>query len=298
MKQSSRIAFLAGLVFGAIIAVLVMAIHANYDPSVPTVLNEPTPEVSPAAATEPQPDYWDQLEREREHLRRLTGEWASWDGQQVANFDGRILRFQSAKGWPDLDSKSFLLGTDLQILSESGLYFVKAYYSDMDAMHFVKQDLASEDLSSFILFRAGTPRARARPPLPHTPPPPAIQAMLDSMARMNSAADLNGTPKPDSSANDLPIEVIQYDGTSLGGDNPDMIVRLGEGDEWMVQISQSRGKVTRQRIIRGSAELVRKGEGGIAEHLYPYYVDGKLITGASATGLHEVKLLSEGSDER
>lgn len=298
MKHSARIAFLTGLILGAIITVLVMLIRVNNDPVVPANAKDQTSEVSPTPPVDPQPDHWDQLAKEREHLANLTGEWASWDGRQTATFDGRILRFQNAEGWPDLDRKSFLLGRDFQLLSESGLYFVKAYYSDMDAMHFIKQDLASEDLSSFILFRAGTPRARARPPLPRTPPPPAIQGMLDSMARMNSTADLHGTPEPDSPTKDLTIEVIQYDGTSLGGDDEDMIVRLGESDEWMVEISQFRGEVTRQRIIRGSAELVRKGEGGIAEYLYPYYVDGKLITGVSATGLHQVKLLNEGTDER
>ena len=58
-----------------------------------------------------------------EWLVRFSGKWVSADGQQSAELDDRMLRFEETPGWPDLNRKTFLLGREeMQFLGDTGIY--------------------------------------------------------------------------------------------------------------------------------------------------------------------------------
>ena len=289
MKILLALAFISGLGLGCLGAKWLAG--KQYHPSEPKRAEEQILESAPVAT----PDS-NLLETSSSPLTKFAGNWSSADGQQSATIDGRFLQFHSAKGWPDLEDKTFLLGGELMILSESGLFWLKTLNSEPDRITFVKEDLSSKDLSSFTLYREGTSKANSRSPLSTQSPPPEIQALLDEI----SSIEPGSAPKEEMNRlvfARFETAVVLSGMTSMG--QTDDIWRLGNGDEWMLKLSHAEGRgLVRFQVVRGSCKAVENGEPGISGYTYPYFVDGKLITGVSPPGLHQVSPAGKRSKER
>ena len=55
-------------------------------------------------------------------MLNFSGSWTSADGQQNAKLDFRTLRFGRTGAWNDLKNHTYLLGQEMQFISENGFY--------------------------------------------------------------------------------------------------------------------------------------------------------------------------------
>lgn len=281
MKPPPGVGFLVGL--GVMVTVLMLRSREDSHAPVPSITQAPPPPSPPASFQLPGEDEQgpaappaDPLEQ----LAKLSGKWASGDGSVSATFDYRMLHFHETKGWPDLDGKTFLLGSELQFLSEAGLYSIGLEDSEPSKLRIIKEDRGSKDLISFSLFREGDPRCRARPPFSDTPPPPEIQAILDEIPsiRLGESADalLKRLVFPR-----VPT-ATPITGMTSAGQSDDV---WSLGGEWLLKLSETnRDGVVRFQIARGTAKPLE-----YSEYRYPYYVWKKLVTGVAASGLQEFR---------
>ena len=220
-------------------------------------------------------------EEAEERLRRLSGNWISADGQKKARLDDDVLEFGVTPDWPDLEGRRFLIGRDhFAFLTESGRYHFTVFDDEPDAMVLFKQDRATRSPTTLTLYREGSPHAASRPPLPDTPPPPQIQAMLDvipSIRANESVAGVNGRMGSAWKGEVGEVGVIRGSG-SMG--ESDFEVDLGVDGQWVLQTSQGdSGELHRFRVVRTWVKD-RREHGPIVERVvYPYYEFGKIITG-------------------
>jgi hypothetical protein len=209
------------------------------------------------------------------NLLKLSGDWISGDGEQKAKLDYRILSFEDTPDWPDLQKQDFLLGTELQFLSDTGFYTMSG---EEDTITFIKEDRKTKSLSRLTLYRMGSPFAAARPPLPRTPPPPSIQALLDLVPTIRESESLEAVfsrfPK------DWTGKLTVIGGDSGMGES-DIFFDLEVNGEWMLHAKKKlRGdKILRFRLVRSYMQD-RNGKGpDVRRVVFPYYEFGKIITG-------------------
>lgn len=237
----------------------------------------------PFAATDPvyEPDEsmdWS------DWLSKLSGKWVSANGEQSAELDFRMLRFGDAADWPDLSGKTFLLGQEMQFLTDSGFYTISTLYSNPDEMRFIKEDSVTEDLSSLTLYREGSPRARSRAPIPEAEPPTKVQAILDGILTIKDG-ELKDAVLARLGLNGFEgLEVLAGE-SGLG--ETDILFDLGIDDHWMLYVAYTRKSpdaeeseaVLRQlQILRGYVDEAREGWLDTGKPVYPYFAQGQVIT--------------------
>lgn len=217
-------------------------------------------------------------------LSKLSGSWVSASGEQSAVLDFRMLSFDGASGWPDLDGVTFLLGAEMQFLTESGFYTVSTLYSDPDEIRLIKEDLISEDLTSLTLYRKGTARAHSRIPIPEAEPPPELQTILDGILTIKEG-ELKEVVLRRLGVMDLKgIEVLAGE-SGLG--ETDLLLDLGIDEHWMLHIAYTRSSpeakeseavLRRFQIIRGYVGEARQRWPDSGKTVFPYFAQGRVIT--------------------
>ncbi|HEY1123876.1 MAG TPA: hypothetical protein VGE67_19820 [Haloferula sp.] len=210
-----------------------------------------------------------------ENLAKLSGEWISGDGEQKAKLSGRILVFEDAPDWPDLENREFQLGEDLRFLSETGRYWMSG---EGDEIVFSKEDRLTKSLSALTLYRKGSPFAAARPPLPRTPPPPSIQSLLDLVPTIRESESLEAVlgRLPKDWAGKLTVI-----GGGVESRESNIYFDLEVNGEWMLHAKKkvADDKILRFRLFRGYMRD-SKGKGpDVMRVVFPYYEFGKVITG-------------------
>lgn len=240
-------------------------------------------------------------------LSKLSGSWISADGEQNANLDFRTLRFGRTGTWADLENNTYLLGQEMQFLSDSGFYSVCQMESP-DALRIIKKDLVTEDVYGFTIYRADSPRARARQPLGDVVPPPSVQKLL------NEIPNIRPTDRKDTVLQRMGIEEDRLeilDGSSSLGET-DLLLNLGIDGHWMLKLGYkspgpeagpSEATLKRFQIVRGYIDDAREGDLDVEQFIYPYFVYDKVVAGpskAEQTGAGQpatrLESKSEGSD--
>ncbi|MCB1079028.1 MAG: hypothetical protein KDM64_14495 [Verrucomicrobiae bacterium] len=220
---------------------------------------------------------------EEEWLRKLSGNWVSADGQQSAVLNYRRLRFDKTVDWPDISQRSFLLGEEMQFMTNRGFYVISTLYAEPDRMCFIKEDLQTGALTEFTLYREGSPNARSRKPLADKTPPPRVQKLLDAIPTIKAGETKDSVMARLGLADDDSLEL-------LGGQREtgytDMIFSLGIDNEWMLRLEFSVDSTDEEdgeavirhfQIVRGYVDDGRNGRFDIQKLVYPYFTDGQII---------------------
>lgn len=251
----------------------VKADRANGVASIEAVESSPEP-AEPSATEFAEPFKLPSEEESHHKLEDLSGDWISGDGEQKAKLDGQILTFGETPDWPDLQGRDFLLGENLQFLSETGHYWMSW---EADSIAFTKEDRTTKSLSGLTLYRKGSPFAEARPPLPRTPPPPSIQALLDLVPTIREGETLKAVLVRSPLGWDGKMPVI---GGHSGFGESDMVFDLGVNGEWVLKAKEVEGgKILRFQVVRGYVKD-RNGKGpDVQRVVFPYFEFGKIITG-------------------
>jgi hypothetical protein len=218
-------------------------------------------------------------EEAEERLKKLSGNWISADGQKTAKLDYDVLEFGKTPDWPDLEGRGFLLSPGhLRFLTESGRYRINVLDDQPDTMIFFKQDRATKSLFRLALYREGSPFAACRPPLPDTPPPPKIQALLDLIPGIPAHESVAGLEQRMASVWGDKVEIIDW--WKESGET-DVEVDLGVDGQWIFQRSANQsGELSVFRLVRTWAKDRREKPGPMVERVvYPFYEFGKIITG-------------------
>lgn len=218
-------------------------------------------------------------------LSKLSGSWTSADGEQSANLDFRTLRFGRTGSWADLENHTYLLGQEMQFLSDSGYYTVCQMESP-DALRIIKRDLVTEDVYGFTIYRADSRRARAREPLGIVVPPPSMQKLLDEIPNI-TPIDRKDTVLQRMGIKEDRMEIL--DGSSSFGET-DLLLNLGVDGHWMLKLGYKRpgpeagpseAKLKRFQIVRGYIDDAREGDLDVEQFIYPYFVHDKVVAGPS-----------------
>jgi hypothetical protein len=218
-------------------------------------------------------------EEAEERLAKLSGNWISADGQKKAKLDYDVLEFGKVPDWPDLEDRCFLINARHRIfLTESGRYHLTVFNDQPDTMIFYKYDRTTKSVSLLTLYREGSPHAASRSPLPETPPPPQIQALLDLIPNIPAQESVAGMNQRIGSVWKGKMELFEHSG-SMG--ESDSEVDLGVDGQWLLLLSQTdSGELHRFRLVRTWVKDWREKQGPIVERVvYPYYEFGKIITG-------------------
>jgi hypothetical protein len=278
MKPSPGIAFVVGLLLGVVAGALAIRSTRVQKPPEPSpALANTAPAMLPETDVESLTSSFD--------WSKWSGDWASVDGRQSAKIEGRFLRFQDTKGWPDLTGRTFLIGNERLFLSESGLYNIFVLDSEADRMSIIKEDLGTKELTSFTLYRDGTASARSRQPLPEAVTPPEIQALIDFIPEIRKGESYESVMSRCPSGIQG-LEILDYE--SRSGETR-VLLNLGKSNEWLLRVSHGDSGLFRFQVVRGLLEDGGKELLEITEYLYPSYADGKIITSVSGTGLHQWK---------
>ena len=176
------------------------------------------------------------LDERGDWLSKLSGNWVSADGQQSAELDYRTLRFSDTIDWPDISNRYFLIGNEMQFMTNRGYYNISTLYTEPDEMCFLKEDLKTGDLTSFTLYREGTPRARSRRPLVEKTPPPKVQELLDVIPTIKPEEKRDSVMKRLGLADDKMLELL---GGERSREEHDLIFSLGIDNEWMLRLEFS-----------------------------------------------------------
>lgn len=226
-----------------------------------------------------------------DRLDNLSGKWVSADGEQSAELDYRMLHFGDTADWPDLNSKTFLIGREMQFLSDDGgIYTICTFNGNPDEMHFIKEDSESiknnselADLTSLLLYREGSPNARSRKPLGEKKPPAKAQALLDAIPSIEFGERKDALMARLGLADDDSLELLLGE-RSMG--ESDLIFSLGIDSEWMLKLAftvdspnaeESEAVIRRFQLFRGYVDDVREGRLDVQKHVYPYFGGGKVI---------------------
>lgn len=213
-----------------------------------------------------------------EHLKRLSGNWISADGQKKAKANDDILEFGTTPDWPEIEGRRFLLGKDYwAFVAGSGRYNVMLFQDRPDELVIFRKDDKTESLSRLTLYREGSKHAASLPPLPDTPPPPKIQKLLDlirGLKEHESVADVDRRM-------DWQGEAELINGSSSLGE-ADLEFDLRVDDQWVLQRKENQsGKLLRFRLVRTWVKERRDLSADVERVVYPYYEFGKVITGPS-----------------
>lgn len=219
--------------------------------------------------------------QDEDRLFALSGKWVSPDGQQTAELDGRILRFQETVDWPDLDRRHFLLsGGATSFMTNSGYYNIR---TNPDKLLFLKEDLKTGDYTSFTLYRERSPNAGSRTPLAVKTPPPKVAALLAAIPTITEGERKDAVMKRFGLADDESLELLDAE-SSMG--ETDMLLNLGIDNEWMLQLqhkvdrpgADSGDAVIRLfQVVRGYVDDVKAGRFDIMKPVFPYYSDGTIV---------------------
>ena len=146
-------------------------------------------------------------------------------------------------------------------MSETGYYGMSC---KADEIVFSKEDRLTKSLSALTLYRKGSPFAAARPPLPRTPPPPSIQALLDLVPTIRESESL---------------ETVVGGGSGLGQSN--IYFDLEVNGEWMLLAGKEveGGKILSFRLLRRYMKDRKEKGPDVQRVVFPYYEFGKVITG-------------------
>jgi hypothetical protein len=279
----------AGLAIGATTTFLAMQVRSGPPATVESPARDPE-----SAVDDPFAEGFVDVDggREADHdwddlLSKLSGSWTSIDGQINAELDFRMLRFKAAPDWQDLENQTFLLGSEMQFLSSRGVYLIQARYSEPDEMWFCLEDEVTEDLTSFTLFREGTPKAGSRTPIPRGEPPQKVRDLLGLIPSIR-AGELKDTALERLGLGDLDgYEILGGEG-GLG--ETDLILALGIDNHWMLALAyrrlspdddESKAVLRTFKLYQGYVDDVRAGFSEFERVAYPYYENGKIITGPS-----------------
>jgi hypothetical protein len=217
-------------------------------------------------------------------LSKFSGTWTSADGQQNAKLDDRTLQFDRTGAWADLENHNYLLGQELQFLSEDGFYTV-CLVEEHDVIRIIKEDLVTADVYGFTLHREGSVRARARPPLKPVETPQRISELLVRIPSI-SPTDSKETVLKAMNLDVKKMEVLDLSG-SLG--ETDVLLNLGTDNHWMLKLGYRLPRpdskpqeaiLKRFQIVRGYVEDVREGHFDVEEFIYPYFVNDKVVAGS------------------
>ncbi|MCW1926245.1 hypothetical protein OKA05_27070 [Luteolibacter arcticus] len=273
------VVFALGCLMGLVLGYRMGERDSSARPAKPVVTVADPAEVSQAAVRE---EAWRMREAEdkkaSDRMKKLAGTWISADGEKKATVEWNVLKFGQTPDWPDLEGRSFLLGADhLLFLTESGRYMVSVSDAEPDAMVFMKRDLKTESLSRLTLYREGSPRASSRPPLPDTPPPPSIQALLDLIPDLIEHESVDGVNRRMAPVWGGTMDMIHGFGT-MG--EFDAEFDLGVDGQWLLQRKdKGGGKLLRFRLVRCWVKDRREYGPDVERVIYPYYEFGKIITG-------------------
>lgn len=274
MKLRICIALLAGLILGAI-TMRVITVKSPPMPPSETVTSIPPspPETDPDPLLAGSSGLWWKRE----------GLWISLDGRQSARIENGFLLFLDAQGWPDLAGKRFLLGNNSRFLSDSGFYTISYLDAAPDWMSFIKEDLGTNELTSFTVYREGSTLARSRKPLPAQAPPAEIRALIDFIPSIRQGESWESVSSRCPSGIDG-FEILDHD-SNLGETH--LVLNLGKNNEWFLRADHGDSGIYRFQVVRGM--LDDNGDLEITDYLHPSYYDDKIITGVHSTGLHEWK---------
>ncbi|HRQ87606.1 MAG TPA: hypothetical protein PLA50_02340 [Bacteroidia bacterium] len=219
-----------------------------------------------------------------DRLAVLSGDWVSADGDQTAQLDYRVLRFKSTVDWPDLDGRSFLLGEEMQFMTESGFYSLHASGDSFDMIFLIKEGASPDgDLSRLTLYREGSPLARSRQPLGEKMPPPKVQALLDAIPSIREGVRKDDVMERLGLARDGSLELLDAERSS---GQTDMLLTLGIDDEWMLRlrydvessdVADSEAKLRKFQVVRGYVNDIKAGRFDIEKRIYPYFLNGRII---------------------
>jgi hypothetical protein len=287
-----KIPFIAGIVAGLTIGMCTTYLVMQVRSGPPATVQPPSPDPKIPVDAPFAEGFVDLAGgREAEHdgdelLSKLSGAWTSIDGQINADLDFRMLRFKAAPDWQDLENQTFLLGSEMDFLSSRGVYLIQTRYSEPDEMWFCLEDEVTEDLTSFTLFREGSPKAGSRTPIPRGEPPQKVRDLL-RLIPLIRAGELKDTVLERCGLGDLDgFELLGGEG-GLG--ETDLILALGIDDHWMLSIGyrrlspddESKAVLRTFKLFQGYVDDVREGLLELERVAFPYYDNGKIITGPS-----------------
>lgn len=219
-------------------------------------------------------------------LKVIAGNWVSATGEQKATIEGRKIRFTSAKHWPDLEGGIHLLGQHLTFQTNEGSYSLLTSDEDHDWIDISTYNIHADSLS-FVLYREGTKFAGSRKPLPETAPPAKVQAILDKIPTVKAGEHRDAVMKRLGLDQDGSLEHIEKQQDS--GQTYELI-NLKAGDEWMLELIHGANPsengngtegVYHCKVIRGSVKDQKEGEPDYQYRVFPYLIDGRIITGPS-----------------
>lgn len=289
MKRPFIIGVIAGLAIGVSTTFLVMQVRSGLPSTIVTpaqntgnIFDDPFAEdfVDLDGGSEAD-QKWDVL------LSNLSGTWTSIDGQIDAVLDFRMLSFKTTPDWPDLENQTFLLGSEMQFLSSRGVYLINTRYSEPDVMWFCLEDKVTKDLTTFTLFREGTPKAASRKPIPEGEPPLKVRELLLLIPSIRDG-ELKETALEGLGLKDLEGLEILTGESGLG--NTDLILALGIDDHWMLSLAyqrlnpnddESKAVLRTFKLFQGYVDDVRSGFLELERVAYPYYENGMIIRGPS-----------------
>ena len=160
-------------------------------------------------------------------------------------------------------------------MSETGYYGMSC---KADEIVFSKEDRLTKSLSALTLYRKGSPFAAARPPLPRTPPPPSIQALLDLVPTIRESESLETVFGRLPKDWDGKLTVVGG-GSGLGQSN--IYFDLEVNGEWMLLAGKEveGGKILSFRLLRRYMKDRKEKGPDVQRVVFPYYEFGKVITG-------------------
>lgn len=214
-------------------------------------------------------------EESTSQLEKLSGKWVSVDGMQTAELDLRTLRFGPSTDWPDLNNRFFLISENMQFMTNSGYYDLIS--RKPNKIRVIKEDLENGDLTSFNLYREGSPHARSRKPLADKAHPEKVRALLDLIPTIKKGEKMEDVMTRLGLANEELLEPLAGE-SGLG--QSDWVYGLRIDNEYMLRLSyltqppnhlESEAVIFRFQIVRGYIDDIRNSRDDMFKLVYPYF---------------------------